>query len=178
MKIIGAILTPILIGIPLLIHASNEEAKYIKLLEDTQASHKEDVEVINAQIKNIYKEINMLHDAMSNSSSLSDEMRNQMKSFITIDRDLESLSSKLETLVRAISKALVGINAMKTMFDDVTSKLSHMIDVATTAKTEAERLNARYFIYNELSLLECNWKDVYFKVMNLDQCVRHFQILY
>lgn len=178
MKIIGAILTPLLIGIPLLVHANNEEKKYIQILKSTVENSKQEVDVLNAQIKNKYNDISMFQELIANSSTNSNKVKSEMHVFITLDGDLTTLASEVETLLEAIEKAIVGVRVIKGVFDDVTKKLTEMIDLAKEAKTEAERLNAKYFIYNELSLLECNWRDVYIKVMNLDECTQNFQILH
>ncbi|XP_068208900.1 uncharacterized protein MCAP_0864-like [Palaemon carinicauda] len=178
LKIIGAILTPLVIGGFLYKYASEEEKKYSMLLQNEMSKSKEDVDVILKQIENNRAEMRFFQEQMANSTSNSDNLRNQLNTFVTLDGDLKNMAEKVDTLLIAINKAIAGVVNIQGVFEGVTTKLTEMIDFAKTAKTEAEQLNARFFIYNELSLLECNWRDVYFKVMNLDDCTKNFEILY
>ncbi|XP_068208894.1 uncharacterized protein MCAP_0864-like [Palaemon carinicauda] len=178
LKIIGAILTPVIIGAFLLKYASDEEKKYSTLLQNTMAESKFEVDAILKQIENNKAEMRFFQEQMANSARNSDKLRNELSTFVTLDGDLKNMAEKVGTLLVAIDKAIAGVVNIQEVFDDVTTKLTEMIDFAKTAKTEAEQLNARFFIYNELSLLECNWRDVYFKVLNLDDCTKNFEILY
>lgn len=178
LKIIGAVLTPLVVGAFLYDHANKQEKQYSQLLQTTMVESKNEVDAILKQIENNRAEMQFYQEQMANSTTNSEKLRNELNTFITLDGDLKNMAEKVETLLEAINKAIAGVVVIHGVFEDVTNKLTKMIDFAKTAKTEAERLNARFFIYNELSLLECNWRDVYAKVLNLDDCTKNFEILY
>ncbi|KAK7083896.1 hypothetical protein SK128_008567 [Halocaridina rubra] len=167
-----------IVGVPMLIAANAQQRQAASQNQEAMEINRQEVDIIKSQMELIYSDMNVQRQLIANSSSNSDKIKLEMNVFITLDTDLLTLSSEVDKLLNAIDKAIVGVKYIHSTFVSVIRTLGDLIDVASTAKTDFERLNAKNVIYEEMSKMKCMWKDAHFNLMNLDDCTRLFKILY
>ncbi|XP_068240642.1 uncharacterized protein [Palaemon carinicauda] len=177
MKLLGAILSPFIIGIPLLAIASAAEQKIINSIQDSVAENMEKIQLLlgENQVRNL--EITRLGIKIAETYSTSEKIRQDLLSFILVNNDLKTLSNSINMILESIDRAIIGISLVKDIFDDVATKLQDMINTAAEAKTEAEMENVQYLHSADLSILLCNWNQVYYQVSSLHTCANSFLYL-
>ncbi|XP_066949180.1 uncharacterized protein [Macrobrachium rosenbergii] len=176
-KIIGAVLTPFLIGIPLLIVGSAEEKVLIESLEDSVQQNAKQLELLQQEIANRDTEIKRLGTMITESANRTDNVLNEFQSFIILNADLNTIIFNVDMILNAIGKAIDGASVIQDVYHHVTTKLQDMIDLATTAKTDAEMIEVDSLIYNGISELSCSWQSVYSAVGSLHECISNYRFL-
>ncbi|XP_064122353.1 uncharacterized protein LOC135226590 [Macrobrachium nipponense] len=176
-KIWGAVLTPLLIGIPLLIAGTTEEKSLVETLEDTIQQSAQQIEFLQREIAARDTEIKRLGAMILDAADKTDNVINDFHSFIILDADLNTIIFNTDMILKAIGKAIDGASVIQDLYRHVTTKLEEMIDLATTAKTDAEMIEVDSFIYNGLSQLSCNWRSVYSAVGSLHECISEYRFM-
>ncbi|XP_064117899.1 polyamine-modulated factor 1-binding protein 1-like [Macrobrachium nipponense] len=100
----------------------------------------------------------------------SHELEQELTHFAQLDGNLQSLEAEVNAILPSLANAVAEMGKMKSTFEAIQLSLGSAIGKAKEAKTEAEIQNMRYFIYNEIDDLKCEWESARDKIVLVGQC--------
>ncbi|XP_068239735.1 putative leucine-rich repeat-containing protein DDB_G0290503 isoform X2 [Palaemon carinicauda] len=131
----------------------------------------------NSQIQNLRnhiasrnQEIDRHQQQINSLETKNRELEQELQHFSQLDEHLKSLEGEVSATLPSIANAISGVGKMKSTFDAIQQSLGNMIVQAKEAKTEAEIKNMRYFIYNEIDELKCQWENGNTKIVPFGKC--------
>lgn len=87
-----------------------------------------------------------------------------------VDDYLEFVIDDADLILPFITRALVSLELIEEIFDDIVRDLGALISRAKTAKTELEMQNIQYIIYEGLSDMKQKWNASYANIISLGRC--------
>lgn len=87
-----------------------------------------------------------------------------------VDDYLEFVIDDADLILPFITRALVSLELIEEIFDDIVRDLGALISRAKTAKTELEMQNIQYIIYEGLSDMKEKWNASYANIISLGRC--------